>query len=430
MKFDLTPRAGRQAGLKYEDYVDAAAVLRCEVSAIRAVDAVESAGSGFLKSGRPKILFEGHIFYKNLKKYGKALAGAQLDATVCYPKWTKKFYFGGEKEYVRLERAIAVCEKLGVPLSAALSAASWQRYQIVAENYKAAGFNSVEEFVEAMFQSEYAALLAFVAYVKSNSLADEIRRKDWAGFARAYNGPAYKRNAYDVKMANADKKFAALNNTTRGKVSKILEKPIDQVLPCTAVASASVSCPGTSLDDRYVSESKPTASATISQSEVEPATNNTPSVLTSQQQSVHANSDTGNTSGQSLPVKPANTNSTEDSISKLDETEVSQTLSVSSALDKATEYKQKIDGLGVNSTEVATGFLPSVFRYMRVVGRFVWKYLVYALSFLLTYAAENPLEASIFVVLALLAWHFRRSIKKYVKQFYSYLRTRRAEPAV
>jgi hypothetical protein len=34
-----------------------------------------------------------------------------------------------------------------------------------------------------------------------------LRDKDWAGFARRYNGPAYAENKYDEKLSAAYEKF-------------------------------------------------------------------------------------------------------------------------------------------------------------------------------------------------------------------------------
>jgi len=36
-----------------------------------------------------------------------------------------------------------------------------------------------------------------------NALADELIRHDWAGFARGYNGPAFRQNRYDEKLSAA-----------------------------------------------------------------------------------------------------------------------------------------------------------------------------------------------------------------------------------
>jgi hypothetical protein len=233
----LLPRPNRKEGIDTSDYLAAADALSVPVSRIRAVDVVESAGSGFLPSGRPKILFEGHIFSKLTHgRYSKAYP------TVSYPEWTTAHYLGGEKEYKRLERAMQLD-----PI-AALKSASWGRFQILGDNYKACGFNTVEEYVAAMFLDEDNHLEAFVAYIKSAGLADELQRGDFAAFARKYNGPLYKRNHYDTKMANADKRFAATKFNRQALAST--PPRIEAVFPADCLELC-VGVNNTSLDDRY-----------------------------------------------------------------------------------------------------------------------------------------------------------------------------------
>ena len=41
-----------------------------EPAAIKAVVVVESGGNGFISDGKPKLLFEGHIFWNQLIKIG------------------------------------------------------------------------------------------------------------------------------------------------------------------------------------------------------------------------------------------------------------------------------------------------------------------------------------------------------------------------
>jgi hypothetical protein len=44
--------------------------------------------------------------------------------------------------------------------------------------------------------------------VENAGLVDELRRNDWAGFARGYNGPGYADNRYDTKLASAYSNFS------------------------------------------------------------------------------------------------------------------------------------------------------------------------------------------------------------------------------
>lgn len=187
--------------LTEQDFQKAAERLGVEVAVIKAVKEVESGAYGpFLPSGRPPILFEGHIFWKELKKRGidpvSKLAGNE---DILYEKWTRK-YLGGEKEYSRLEKAMKIHEE------AALASASWGMFQIMGNNYAECGKHSVAEFVEAMRRSEADQLMLFIAYLETCKLQPYLKKMDWAGFARKYNGPAYSENKYDQKLEAAYRK--------------------------------------------------------------------------------------------------------------------------------------------------------------------------------------------------------------------------------
>jgi hypothetical protein len=71
------------------------------------------------------------------------------------------------------------------------------------ENYRYAGCASVQEMVAGAVASEFKQLVQMVNFIKASGLADELQRQDWAGFAKHYNGPAYQKNQYDVKLAKA-----------------------------------------------------------------------------------------------------------------------------------------------------------------------------------------------------------------------------------
>ena len=167
----------------------AAKKLGCEVAAVRAVIDVESNG-GYLGDKRPKILFERHYFSRLTKgKYD----GSHGD--ISHRRWGG--YSGGSREYDRLARAIALDE------DAALRSASWGAFQIMGDNCRMCSFDNVRDFVSAMVESEDRQLDAFISFVKASRLDDELRHLDWEGFARGYNGPAYKTNNYDKKLAAA-----------------------------------------------------------------------------------------------------------------------------------------------------------------------------------------------------------------------------------
>ena len=184
--------------LQQSDFAEAAQRLGCRVEAVMAVCTVEAPAGGFDSKGEPRILFEGHVFHR--------LTGGQFDSiapAVSYPTWTRKHYATGNGdqrnvgEHARLQRAV------GLSRSAALMSASWGRFQILGENYGVCGFDTLQSFINAMYESERQHLLAFVEYVRVFKLDKHLKSLDWAAFARRYNGPAYAQNSYDTKLAKA-----------------------------------------------------------------------------------------------------------------------------------------------------------------------------------------------------------------------------------
>lgn len=203
--------------LTQEDYRRVAERLKVEVAAVMAVKVVETGGrKGFIGPGRPVILFEGHVFWRELVALGyhpEEFAEGYED--ILYPKWTKEHYKGGGGEYERLEKAFGLAEKIGKTpekvraiQEAALKSKSTGLFQIMGFNYRLCGFRDVWEGEEAMKRSEGAQLDAFAAFIESNpKLLDALRKKDWPAVARIYNGPAYAKNQYDVKLAQNYEKY-------------------------------------------------------------------------------------------------------------------------------------------------------------------------------------------------------------------------------
>ena len=85
--------------------------------------------------------------------------------------------------------------------------AAWLRracIRAVAEvKRRATAFKAWTIFFAAMQVSEGEHLKAFCGFVKSNSLDGALRNHQWAKLAAGYNGPSYKDNKYDEKLAAA-----------------------------------------------------------------------------------------------------------------------------------------------------------------------------------------------------------------------------------
>lgn len=163
---------------------------------------VETRGSGFDSLGRPMMLFEPHVFYKEAPKDKRQTA---VNQGLAYAAWGSKPY--PKESYTRLAQALLIDE------TAALKSASWGLGQIMGFNHKAAGYDTVQAMVKAFMEDEEEQLKAAVNFIKANKLDDELRAHNWSGFARGYNGPGYAKNKYDVKLAEAFKKWSRIKDT-------------------------------------------------------------------------------------------------------------------------------------------------------------------------------------------------------------------------
>lgn len=182
--------------LSFSDIKKAAELIGVEPCTVKAIVEVESGGSGFLPDGRVKILFEGHVFWKELQKRGINPELLKMP-NIVYPKWDKSQYKGGAQEHERLNAAALVNKE------AALCSASWGLFQIMGFNHRLCGFSIVQDFVDAQKESEANQLNSFCQFMKNEGLVLFLKGLDFAGFARRYNGPGYAQNQYDVKMRKA-----------------------------------------------------------------------------------------------------------------------------------------------------------------------------------------------------------------------------------
>lgn len=181
------------------DYERAAEALSCDAESIQAVTEVEAPMGGFLRDGRLRLLFEGHVFHRYTRgEYDKS------HPDVSYPSFDASKYAHGRdaeergvKEWERLDKASAL------DATAAHMSASVGRFQIMGFNFALCGFKTVLAFWASLGEKEANHLDAFVAYINSVGLNDELRAHRWTEFARKYNGPLYKRNQYDVKLMRA-----------------------------------------------------------------------------------------------------------------------------------------------------------------------------------------------------------------------------------
>lgn len=165
---------------------------------------VESRGGGFDALGRPKILFEPHKFHLHLPSELRSVA---VEAGLAAPRWGAIPYGKESEQYGRLERAMRIDEE------AALKSCSWGAFQIMGENHKMVGYSTVQDMVRAFMDDEEHHLAAAVAFIQASGIDDDLRNHRWAVVARVYNGPGYRKNRYDEKMAKAFARWRGIKDT-------------------------------------------------------------------------------------------------------------------------------------------------------------------------------------------------------------------------
>lgn len=177
--------------------------LHIEPAALLAVAEVESNGQIFaLVDGRPEpvIRWEGHYFDQRLKGAERELARSKKLAS---PK------AGAIKNPNSQAARWAILAKASaINRQAALESISVGLGQVMIAHWNRLAFSSAEEML-AMARRDAAGQIELMArFVDVMGLADELKRKDFAAFARGYNGAAFRKNKYDVKMAAAYRRLS------------------------------------------------------------------------------------------------------------------------------------------------------------------------------------------------------------------------------
>ena len=181
-----------------------AKLLGVEIAALLAVIEVECKGSGFNADNTPVILFERHVMRQRLIKNGQAKTADMMMAK--RPDLCSKSS-GGYGLYSAQHGRLNAAAKYH--RNSALESASWGIGQVMGYHWEALGYASLQSFINAMYKDEASQLEAMCRYIKANGLVNALKNKDWKAFARGYNGAAYAKNSYDVKLANAYKKWSA-----------------------------------------------------------------------------------------------------------------------------------------------------------------------------------------------------------------------------
>ena len=182
-------------------------------AAVRAVVKVEAASRGFYPDGRLVMLPEAHI----VLRYSSGETLARLKAAkVAGAYGTIRYPYNITARYERFEK---VAEIGGLEL--ACLSCSWGLPQGMGFNHTAFGYDTAVDMVRSFAESEDNQLVAMGRFILANpTMHRALRRLDWAGFAKAYNGRSYRQNRYDERLAEAFREFSRRALYVKGLVRR------------------------------------------------------------------------------------------------------------------------------------------------------------------------------------------------------------------
>lgn len=186
------------------DYQRVANQLGIEIAAIKAVSDIEAGKShrGFVEPGHPVINFSKSLFRQRLRKAGKNPAKYSRSHSAAFAALNvKKYGSYGKAQHARLDAAAAIDS------AAAYESTYWGMFQIGGFNWRKCGVDSPEELARQMAESEAMQLELFARFIENNGMVKYLKRKDWRGFAKAYNGARAIKRGYHRRMAAAYAKY-------------------------------------------------------------------------------------------------------------------------------------------------------------------------------------------------------------------------------
>lgn len=187
--------SNRYTHLTEEDFEKVASELGVEVAAIKAVVIIEAGSQmkGFYAPGVPVVNFDRSMY----ARYRRTVKSAG-DKSAKVPSGLKGYALS---EWTQL------CNARRVNSDAANLGTFWGMFQIGGFNYRKCGCDNIGEFVRLMSYSELEQLELFATFITNTGMLDDLKVKNWSGFARKYNGASFARRGYHTRMAAAYAKF-------------------------------------------------------------------------------------------------------------------------------------------------------------------------------------------------------------------------------
>ncbi|MDE5843374.1 MAG: N-acetylmuramidase family protein [Muribaculaceae bacterium] len=198
----------RYSRLSDSDFEKVARQLNVEIAAIKAVVLIEAGAEmqGFWAPGVPVINFDRSMY----NRYAASATDKKGAKGEKVPSGLKGYALSEWTQLINARKNNAQGANMGT---------FWGMFQIGGFNYKLCGCKSVDEFVRLMSYSEFEQLELFAAFLLNTGYVKDLQSRNWAAFARKYNGPNYARRGYHTKMANAYAKFKSESKGGKSKTT-------------------------------------------------------------------------------------------------------------------------------------------------------------------------------------------------------------------
>ena len=204
LSFHQPADAERHGPLTDQDYEEVAQELGIEVAAMKAVVEIEAGREhkGFWEEGKPLINFDLSVYRKMAARHGVNLNKYTASHPLVFNRPDTR-RFGSQQAAVqaRLDQAMTIDSV------SAIEGTFWGMFQIGGFNWRQSGTESPQEFMLLMSRSERDQLALFGEFITRTGLLPHLKAKNWAAFARGYNGPSYAARGYHTRLAKAYAKY-------------------------------------------------------------------------------------------------------------------------------------------------------------------------------------------------------------------------------
>ena len=97
-----------------------------------------------------------------------------------------------------------------IDAKAAIESVSWGIGQVMGAHWAWLGYASVEALVAEAREGAGGQVRLMLKFIAKAGLAKALESRDWAAFARGYNGPAFAASGYHTKLAAACLRYSSL----------------------------------------------------------------------------------------------------------------------------------------------------------------------------------------------------------------------------